>query len=59
MDDPEMLAFTAELELEAPDVKQFFNVLAAGGKRTVDLEAFVVGCIKLRGNAKSIDMQDG
>lgn len=58
MDDPEMLAFTASLELETVDVKQFFNILSACGKRPVDLETFVVGCIKLRGNAKAIDLQD-
>ena len=34
------------------------SVLSDRGKRTVDLETFVVGCIKLRGAAKSVDLMD-
>lgn len=56
--DPNLAAFAASLGLEANDLEQFFNILSAGGKRSVDLETFVVGCIKLRGPAKSMDVTE-
>jgi hypothetical protein len=33
-------------------------VISEGGRRSVDLETFVVGCIKLKGAAKSADLMD-
>merc|ERR1712232_1308426 len=56
--DPEMKGFAASLELEPNDLQQFFSILTGNGIRKVDLETFVVGCIKLRGTATSMDMQD-
>jgi len=34
-------------------------VLSGRGKRLVDLDTFIVGCIKLRGAAKSMDIALG
>jgi len=54
--DQEVRAFMSSLEIEASDVHEFFLALSHGGKRNVDLEAFVSGCMKLRGVAKSVDL---
>merc|ERR1719401_3271473 len=51
-----MIAFCSSLDIELLDVDLFFNVLSSNGRRSVDLETFVVGCIKLRGLAKSMDL---
>mmetsp|Transcript_40100 Transcript_40100/g.114614 ORF Transcript_40100/g.114614 Transcript_40100/m.114614 type:complete len:669 (+) Transcript_40100:3-2009(+) len=56
--DPEVLAFVAMLEIELVDLQQFFAVLSNNGAQRVDLETFVIGCIKLKGVAKSMDMMD-
>lgn len=53
---PRVSAFAASLEIEIMDLERFFDVLSMGGKATVDLETFVVGCIKARGAARGLDM---
>jgi len=55
--DPEMVAFASSLELDVIDIAQFYNMLSCRGRYTVDLETFVVGCLKLRGGARSLDLQ--
>lgn len=55
--DPRMEAFGASMEVESYDLERLFIVLTADGRRPVDLETFVVGCIRMKGGAKSIDMQ--
>merc|ERR550525_272123 len=56
VDHPEVIAFANALEIDALDAKLFFQVLSDNGKRSIDLETFVVGCIKLKGAAKSMDL---
>jgi len=56
--DPRMAAFAASLELETNDLQQFFSILSTGGQRAVDVESFVVGCFRLKGMAKSMDVVD-
>merc|ERR1712217_909478 len=56
--DPEVHAFAEALEIELLDLKQFFTVLSANNTRSVNLENFVIGCIKLKGMAKSMDLMD-
>jgi len=58
LNDPEVRAFASSLEIEVIDTKQVFCILSNHGTNAVDLEAFVVGCIKLRGMAKSMDLMD-
>merc|ERR1712032_1498834 len=58
LEDPEMAAFAASFGIEATDLEQFFGILSANGQRLVDLETFVVGCVKLKGQARSVDMMD-
>jgi len=56
MNSPEMMAFAQSLQIDATNVHQFFDILSANGTRPVDLETFVVGCIRLKGASKSIDL---
>jgi len=56
VDNPEMVKFAMDMEISIIELKQFFTVLSANGRRKVDLESFIVGCIKLRGQAKSMDL---
>lgn len=58
IDDPRMLAFANSLEIDSMDLQQFFDIMSDRGARTVDLETFVEGCIKLRGSARSMDVMD-
>jgi len=55
-DDPEMLAFASSLELDVSDIAQFYSVLSCRGKYPVDMDTFVVGCLKLKGSARSLDL---
>merc|ERR1712192_53813 len=56
--DPRMSAFAASLDIDEEDLTMCFNIITANGTRKIDLDAFVVGCIKLRGQAKSVDVLD-
>eukprot|EP00929_Paragymnodinium_shiwhaense_P009355 TRINITY_DN113496_c0_g1_i1.p1 TRINITY_DN113496_c0_g1~~TRINITY_DN113496_c0_g1_i1.p1 ORF type:complete len:605 (-),score=163.33 TRINITY_DN113496_c0_g1_i1:110-1924(-) len=58
LNDPKSLAFAHTLELELTDLKQFFQMLSEDGDKPVNLEQFVVGCIKLKGPAKSMDLME-
>lgn len=49
-------AFAATLDVEITDVNQCFRFLAGGGENLVDIESFVVGCIKMKGMARSMDL---
>mmetsp|Transcript_38870 Transcript_38870/g.67563 ORF Transcript_38870/g.67563 Transcript_38870/m.67563 type:complete len:233 (-) Transcript_38870:52-750(-) len=56
LQDSEMLAFMQSVEIDSMDVEQFFNILSCEGTQGVDIETFVVGCMKLRGMARSMDL---
>lgn len=56
--DPRMAAFATNLDIDTMDLHQFFHVLSGGGEMPVDLDAFVDGCIRLRGTARSLDVYD-
>jgi len=56
MEDPEMIWFAATTGIDLLDLSKFFILLSSGGKATVDLDTFVVGCIRLKGSAKSMDV---
>jgi len=34
----------------------FFSLLDADGTNEIDLEEFIIGCFRLKGNAKAMDM---
>lgn len=55
--DPKMQAFLGGLHIDASDAESFFRMLTEHTvEKEVDLETFVVGCIKLRGEAKAMDL---
>merc|ERR1712176_1280969 len=56
--DPEVPAFAEALDIELLNLKEFFSLLSERDKRPVNLEIFVIGCIKLKGLAKSMDLMD-
>jgi len=53
---PEMGAFASSLEIDISDAREFFGLLSGGGRRRVNIENFVLGCMQLRGPARSLDL---
>lgn len=51
-----LMAFAVGLDVEPYELFEFFKALSGQCKRGIDLETFVLGCIKLRGFAKSADL---
>lgn len=57
LEDPDMQAFLNSLMIDASDAECFFRMLSEHtSDKKIDVETFVVGCIKLRGEAKAMDM---
>lgn len=56
--DREVVAFAAGIGLDVLDAKRFFNILSEYGRRKLDLETFVVGCIRCQGQAQRVDVMD-
>eukprot|EP00747_Dinoflagellata_sp_TGD_P103841 gnl/TRDRNA2_/TRDRNA2_169097_c0_seq2.p1 gnl/TRDRNA2_/TRDRNA2_169097_c0~~gnl/TRDRNA2_/TRDRNA2_169097_c0_seq2.p1 ORF type:complete len:307 (+),score=56.84 gnl/TRDRNA2_/TRDRNA2_169097_c0_seq2:3-923(+) len=54
--DAELEAFANSLDIETSDLSQVFFLLSNQGRQAVDMDAFVTGCIKLRGPARSSDL---
>lgn len=52
----DMHHFATKLDIQEIDLEGCFDILTSNGARSVDLETFVIGCIKLRGTAKSVDV---
>merc|ERR1712039_540185 len=44
------------LEIDASDIEHFFAAISLDGELSVDVETFVVGCMKLKGSARSMDL---
>jgi len=49
-----MQAFLNAIEIDPSDAWTFFKLLDSDGGGSVDIDEFVEGCLRLRGNAKSI-----
>lgn len=58
IDDPQVQAYFATLELETSDALNLFKLIESDDADTdgIDIEDFVMGCLRLKGQAKSIDM---
>jgi len=56
LNSPWLYAFASALDLEASDIEEFFSLLSGEGCFQVDVDAFVVGCMKMRGAARSMDL---
>lgn len=56
IEDPEVKTYFEALELQVEDVWTFFKLLDEDSGAEVDMEEFLMGCMRLRGNAKSLDL---
>merc|ERR1719428_2832781 len=56
LQDDDVRAYFASLELEVSDAWTLFKLLDTEGLCEISIEDFVVGCLKLRGQARSIDL---
>merc|ERR1712045_103249 len=54
--DPRVQAFFMSLELEAIEARRLFRLLDIDETGSVDSEEFVVGCMCLKGGAKTMDV---
>merc|ERR1719265_154019 len=57
-EDPELRAFFSSLDLEIGDARHFFYMLSGLGTKSVKLSHFVSGCIRLRGAAQALDLNE-
>jgi len=58
MEDPKMKAFAESLDIEITDINMFCRILTEDGARDVDIRNFVEACMRMKGQALSIDVQD-
>lgn len=58
MRDPRMDRFAAELDIDSLDLSNFFDRLSAHGQQAVEVDRFVEGCIRMCGQARSMDMNE-
>lgn len=56
LNDPRLHAFASSLGIDTYDTVAFFKTLTGNLGDLIGVEAFVIGCIKLRGEAKAVDM---
>jgi len=56
LEDDEMKAYFSALDIDASDAWTLFKLLDVDDSECVDLDEFVEGCLKLKGQAKSIDI---
>jgi len=56
MNDPAMQAYLEALELDASDAWTLFKLLVSGGNHSIDCDDFIMGCMRLKGVAKAIDL---
>eukprot|EP00747_Dinoflagellata_sp_TGD_P138210 gnl/TRDRNA2_/TRDRNA2_175762_c0_seq16.p1 gnl/TRDRNA2_/TRDRNA2_175762_c0~~gnl/TRDRNA2_/TRDRNA2_175762_c0_seq16.p1 ORF type:complete len:537 (+),score=100.27 gnl/TRDRNA2_/TRDRNA2_175762_c0_seq16:67-1611(+) len=54
--DEELEAFAASLQIDITEMEHTFKMLSGDGKEAVDAESFVVGCMKIKGAARSMDL---
>merc|ERR1740117_1111083 len=53
---PRIGAYFSSLGVEADQVHKLFYLLDADGSGNVDSDEFMYGCLRLKGEAKSLDM---
>lgn len=56
LDDPQVKAYFALLGMEPSDLYTLFHLLDSNGTNTLDAEQFVEGSMRLKGQARSIDV---
>eukprot|EP00746_Dinoflagellata_sp_MGD_P101070 gnl/MRDRNA2_/MRDRNA2_41161_c0_seq1.p1 gnl/MRDRNA2_/MRDRNA2_41161_c0~~gnl/MRDRNA2_/MRDRNA2_41161_c0_seq1.p1 ORF type:complete len:658 (+),score=96.67 gnl/MRDRNA2_/MRDRNA2_41161_c0_seq1:124-2097(+) len=55
--DVRVKVFLKSLELEVWEVKAFFSLLDAEKKGFVDIDSFIEGCLRIKGQARNMDLQ--
>jgi len=53
---PQVQAYLCTKQLNAFDARMFFDMLVEDRTDDLDLEAFIVGCQRLKGEARSVDL---
>jgi len=56
LDQPEMKFFFRSIDLDLSEARGLFRLLDVDESGEIDAEEFVMGCLRLRGNARSIDL---
>merc|ERR550532_65936 len=56
LENPHVHAYLCTKQLHAFDAREFFDVLKEDRADELDLEAFIVGCQRLKGEARSADL---
>ena len=54
---PEVQALFSHFDFDIMDAESFFTLLDVDGSGTVDIEEFVVGCLRMHGKSNAIDME--
>mmetsp|Transcript_7776 Transcript_7776/g.17388 ORF Transcript_7776/g.17388 Transcript_7776/m.17388 type:complete len:144 (-) Transcript_7776:391-822(-) len=56
LNDPRVLSYFSALGLELDDTARLFSLIDDDGSGDVSIDEFLDGCLRLKGQAKSIDM---
>merc|ERR1711920_254468 len=56
IEDEQVKTYFATLDLDSHDALVLFKLLDLGPDKGLDVEDFVMGCLRLKGQAKSCDM---
>lgn len=56
IDKPSVQAYFEAIELEVEDAWNFFKLLDTDGGAAIEIEEFLMGCLRLRGPAKALDL---
>lgn len=56
LDDPEILLYFQTVDLDVSEALGLFRLLDTDNSGTVEAEEFVMGCLRLRGFAKAVDL---
>jgi len=56
MQNPRTRAYFATKQLDAFDARSFFDMIRDGMSEEVDIETFILGCQRMKGMAKSVDL---
>jgi len=56
--DPAMCVFADHMQVDVTDLELLFRMLSSEGKRQVNLDDFARGCMRLRGNSKTLHLME-
>mmetsp|Transcript_53000 Transcript_53000/g.152699 ORF Transcript_53000/g.152699 Transcript_53000/m.152699 type:complete len:820 (+) Transcript_53000:66-2525(+) len=57
LDNPKLIMFFKEIDIDISEAKGLFSLLDRDGSGAIDSDEFLGGCLRLRGPAKSLDLQ--